>query len=92
MQRRPYSLSAFCLRQFSLTLVLQWYFLKCTCILQSGGGVNDPPGVIRVLCVIEIKFQRLYPFSRVSFSTVPMLNFSGDFFTPKFKMAPENRK
>jgi len=26
-------------------------------------------------------------FSRVSFSTVPMLNLSGDSFTPKFKMA-----
>ena len=26
-----------------------------------GGGVNDPPGVSRVLCHLELKFQRLYP-------------------------------
>ena len=31
-------------------------------------------------------------FSGVSFSTVPMLTLYGDSFTPKFKMAPENRK
>ena len=31
-------------------------------------------------------------FTRISFSTVPMLTLSGDSFTPKFKMAPENRK
>ena len=30
-------------------------------------------------------------FLGVSFSTVPMLTLSGDSFTPKFKMAPENR-
>jgi len=31
-------------------------------------------------------------FSRVNFSTVHKLTLSGDSFTPKFKMAPENRK
>jgi len=30
--------------------------------------------------------------SRVSFSTVTMLTLSCNSFTPKFKMAPENRK
>jgi len=29
--------------------------------LQLGGGVNDPPGVSRILCHLELKFQRLYP-------------------------------
>ena len=29
-----------------------------------GGGVNDPPGVSRVLCHLELKFQRLYPCFR----------------------------
>jgi len=31
-------------------------------------------------------------FSRVSFSTVPMLTLFSESVTPKFKMAPENRK
>ena len=31
-------------------------------------------------------------FSMVSSSTVPMPTFTGDSFTPKFNVAPENRK
>ena len=63
-----------------------------TYVAIGGEGVNDPPGVSRLLCHLEIKFQRLYLFSRVRFSTVNMLTLSGDSFTPKFKMAHENRK
>jgi len=74
-----------------LTLVLQWYFLKRT--LQLGGeGVNDPR-CISGSVPRRAKIPKAIPmFSGVSFSTVPMLTLSGDSFTPKFKMAPENRK
>ena len=34
----------------------------------------------------------IHMFSMVSFSAVPTPTFTGDFFSPKFKMAPENRK
>jgi len=75
---------------YTLTLVLQWYFLKRTLQL---GGINDPPGVFRVLCHLEIKFQRLYPCFRghIPLGILVKLLF-GDSFTTKFKIAPENRK
>jgi len=53
---------------FNLTLVLlQWYFLKGALQLR---GVNYP--AFQVLCHLEIKFRRLYPWFRgLSFSTAP---------------------
>ena len=72
-----------------LTLVLQWYFLKRT--LQLGG--KWPPRCISGSVPPRAKIPKAMPmFLGVSFSTVPMLTLSGDSFTPKFKMAPENRK
>jgi len=56
------------------------------------GGVNDPPGVSRTVPPRD-KIPKAVPmFSTVSFAMVPMLTLSGDSFTPKFKMSPENRK
>jgi len=58
------------------------------------GGVNYPsPGISRVLCHYTNKIPNIITmFLTGSFSTVPMPTFTGDSFTPKFKMAPKNRK
>jgi len=62
-------------------------------MLQLGGGINDPQVYIGFCAGDKIpKPIGLPMFSRVSFSTVLMLTLFGDSFTPKFKMAPENRK
>jgi len=58
-----------------------------------GGGGKWPPRCISGSVPPRAKIPKAIPmFSGVSFSTVPMLTLSGDSFTPKFKMAPENRK
>ena len=57
------------------------------------GGGKWPPRCISGSVPPRAKIPKAIPmFLRVSFSTVPMLTLSGDSFTPKFKMAPENRK
>ena len=76
----------------TLTLVLQWYFLKRTLQLEGGGG-KWPPRCISGPVPPRAKIPKAIPmFWGVSFSTVPMLTLSGDSFTPKFNLAPENRK
>ena len=74
------------LLSISLTLVLQWYFLYACCKWE---GVNDPPGVSQGSVPPKDKIPKAPMFSRVSFSTIPMLTLYGDSFTPKFKMAPK---
>jgi len=43
--------------------------------------------------VDDFRFNDYTHVLSISISTVPITTFTGDdFFTPKFKMAPENRK
>jgi len=70
-----------------INLIIAIVFLK-TYIAIGGRGKLTP-------CFLPLrdKIPKAIPiFSKVSFSTVPMLTFTDDFFTPKFKKAPENRK
>jgi len=62
--------------------------VRCNC----GAGVNDPRCISGSVPPRDKISKAIPMFSRISFSTVPMLTLPGDSFTPKFKMAPENRK
>jgi len=66
-------------------------FFKMYVAIGRGGG-KWPPRCISVSVPHKDKIPKATPmFSRVSFSTVPMLTSSGDSFTLKFKMAAEKR-
>jgi len=39
-------------------------FFKTCVAIGGGGGVNEPPDVSRILCHLQIKFQKLYPCFR----------------------------
>ena len=80
--------------------MLEWYFenVRCIFFFFLGGGVNYPPGVAYLsFCVCtRDKFHRLYRPTHVFEDKLfngPQANIHcSDSFTPKFKMAPENRK